>query len=420
MVRSSPTGDDVSDCLASNGRPHEPSRVLQSVILLNQAENYDDFREALRYWDIPAQNVVYADVEGNIAYQLPGLTPIRGKMAMAWFPSPAGRANMNGKAGFLMKNSPILNPEWGYIVTANHAVVDEAYPYFITLYWADGDRAQRITDLIAAGIDGDGKITVADIGRMQFDSHAYLADSYIPLLQGISSNDDEVQAALERLRGWDRQLRRDSVPAGLFEIFMMQLAEVTLTDNVGAANIDDFDSNVLFHALAADPQAVWWDDLDTDATETQKDMLLRALTGTIAWFAENQGGDMNDWTWGSIHTATFPSNPLGQSGIGPIEAFVNRGPFPADGGRSIVNANSWSWSNPAEVSGHPSMRMIVDMDDFDASLAVLPTGQSGHPQHPHYDDMITLWLNGEFHPLRWDEDGIIETAVDHLILQPSE
>ena len=150
-------------------------------------------------------------------------------------------------------------------------------------------------------------------------------------------------------------------------------------------------------------------------------MLLRALTSTIAWFTENQGGDMNDWTLGrAFHTATFPSNPLGQSGIGLIEAFVNRGPFPADGGRSIVNANSWSWSNPAEVSGHPSMRMIVDMDDFDASLAVLPTGQSGHPQHPHYDDMIPLWLNGEFHPLRWDEDGILETAVDHLILQPGE
>jgi penicillin amidase len=129
---------------------------------------------------------------------------------------------------------------------------------------------------------------------------------------------------------------------------------------------------------------------------------------------------MNTWTWGSIHTATFPSTPLGQSGIGLVESLVNRGPYPADGGTSIVNANSWSWSAPAAVSGHPSMRMIVDMADFNASVTVLPTGQSGHPQHPHYDDMIPLWLNGEFHPMRWDRDEIVETAVDLLILEPGE
>ena len=151
---------------------------------------------------------------------------------------------------------------------------------------------------------------------------------------------------------------------------------------------------VFFHDLANEPDAIWWDDVSTTETETREEIILQSLADAIAWFEENVGGDMNDWTWGSIHTATFVSNPLGASGIGPIEAIVNRGPFPADGGRNIVNAMSWDWENPAAVNWHPSMRMIVDMSDLDASQTINPTGQSGHPYHKHYDDMIELWLMG--------------------------
>ncbi|MBK8433205.1 MAG: penicillin acylase family protein [Chloroflexi bacterium] len=127
---------------------------------------------------------------------------------------------------------------------------------------------------------------------------------------------------------------------------------------------------------------------------------------------------MGDWTWGSIHTATFMSNPLGQSGIGPLESLVNRGPFASDGGSAIVNAQGWSWRNPAEVRGHPSLRLIVDFADFEQSVAVNPTGQSGHPNHPHYDDMIELWLNGRFHPVHFGEAAVDAATVDTLTLRP--
>jgi penicillin amidase len=412
--------DDVSDVLAIRWTAHEPMRTLESIMGLNKAENYEDFREALRYWDVPSQNVVYADAAGNIAYQMPGLIPIRAN-GNGLVPVPGWTGEYEWEGWVPYEELPaILNPEWGYIVTANHAVVDEEYPYLLTLYWADGDRGERIVDMIEAELDGDGKLSQADLARIQFDSRNLMADSYVPLLDGLSSDDDKVQAALERLRGWDRQAQRDSVPAGLFEIFYMQLAQATLADEVGAENVGSFGGRVLFHQLATNPGAVWWDDTSTSAKESQADILLAALVDTVAWFEENVGDDMNDWTWGSIHTATFVSNPLGESGIGPIESLVNRGPFPADGSGSIVNANSWSWSTPAEVRGHPSMRMLVDMSDFDVSQWVIPTGQSGHPYHPNYDDQIALWLNGEYLPMVWSEAMVMETAVNHLILQPGE
>lgn len=269
--------------------------------------------------------------------------------------------------------------------------------------------------ILAAGSD----ITAADIAAIQFDSHSLLAESYIPLFAGLSSDDPKVQAAIERLRGWDMQERRDSVPATIFEIFFMQLAQNLLADDVGADNVDTVANAPFYHALATQPDATWWDDQTTPAKETREEILLASLADAITWLEENVGTRSDNWTWGSIHTATFVSDPLGQSGIAPIEAIVNRGPFPADGGRDLVNAASWSWSNPAAVRGHPSMRLIVDLSNLDASLAVIPTGQSGHPFNRHYDDMIQLWLDGEYHPLPYSRSAVEEATVDRLLLKPA-
>ncbi len=412
--------DDQSDVLAFQWTASEPSRVLQSVVMLNTAENYDDFREALRYWDLPSQNFVYADVEGNIAYQMPGLVPIR-KNGNGLVPVPGWTGEYEWEGWIPYEELPALfNPESGYIVTANHAVVDEDYPYLISLYWADGDRGQRIVDMIEAQIDGDGEITADDIAAIQFDNKLLLADSYIPLLDGLSSDDAQVQAALERLRGWDGQMLRDSVPAALFAIFNREVTYRLLADEVGEENVGTVSNRVFLHQISQQANATWWDNQVTDASETREQILLVALADTVAWFEENVGGDMNEWSWGKLHTATFTSSPLGESGIGLIEGIVNRGPFPADGSSSSVNANGWSWENPAGITGHPSMRMIQDLSNFDASRLILPTGQSGHPYHPHYDDQIQLWLDGEQHPMRYTRETVEETAVDHLVLQPAE
>jgi penicillin amidase len=411
--------DGQSDVLAFRWAAEEPNQIFRSIVGINQAQNYEAFREAARFWDIPAQNLVYADVEGNIAYQMPGLVPIRlAGDGMVPVPGWTGEYEWDGWVPF-EELPALLNPEAGYIVTANNAVVDEEYPYLLSTDWSDGDRARRMTEMIEEAI-ANGEVTAATAAQIQFDSKSLLAESYVPLFTGLSSSDPQVQAAIERLRGWDLQERRDSVPAALFEIFYMHLVRNVLADEVGEANVSKAYSAVFFHDLANQERASWWDDSTTAATESRSDILLRSMAETIGWFEENLGGEMNDWAWGRIHQATFSSNPLGQSGVGPIEAMVNRGPFPADGGRSIVNANAWSWDNPAAVTGHVSMRMIVDLSDFDASQAVNTTGQSGHPYHPHYDDMIELWLNGQYYPMWFSQEAVEAAAVDHLILQPGE
>jgi penicillin G amidase len=278
--------------------------------------------------------------------------------------------------------------------------------------------------LLEAGLARDHRFTVDDLARIQNDNYSMLAATYVPLFDGLRSPNPQVQAALERMRGWDYQLQRDSVPATLFEIFYMHLAAAVLEDELGPA-AELYLSNgdmqrVFFHQMAQQPEAHWWQDERTEQREGREDILLRALGQAIAWLEENLGSDMNGWTWGRLHTATFVSAPLGQSNIGPVEALVNRGPYAAHGGSSIVNANGWSWSNPAAVRGHVSMRMIVDMSDFDASLAIHATGQSGHPRHRHYDDMIPLWLDGRYHSLWWSREAVDAASSGRLILRPAE
>jgi len=422
-------GPIVSDVLEGSGDPlslrwtiQESNRVLQSILLLNQAEDYEDFREALRYFDAPSQNFVYADVEGNIAYQTPGRIPLR-ENGDGLVPVPGWTGEYEWEGYIPFEELPALfNPDQGYIVTANNAVVDGDYPYLISHYWASGDRAQRIVQLLEAAIER-GEVTANDFARVQMDGKSLLAESYMPLFEGLASDDPRVQAAIERLRGWDLQTGRDSVPAALFEIFYMHLAEAVLADELGDAQ-DEYLSNdsvqrVFFHHLAQESEATWWDDADTDPEETHQTVILQALADTVRWFEENVGGEMEAWTWGKLHTATFVSAPLGQSGIGLVEALVNRGPYPVDGSSSVVNANSWEWGNPAAVSGHPSLRMIVDLSDFDASRGIHPTGQSGHPYHRHYDDFIELWQNGEYHPMFFTRESVVEAVDDHLVLRPA-
>jgi penicillin amidase len=416
--------DPQRDSLALRWTAQDENRIFQSVLSLNQARDYEEFREALRYFDTPAQNFVYADVEGNIGYQMPGLVPVR-EDGDGLVPVPGWTGDYEWDEYVPYEELPaLLNPDAGYIVTANNAVTDEEYPQFISHYWASGDRAQRIANEIEAAIAGERQMTAGDFARLQMDGKSLLAESYVPLLDGLSSDDARVQGAIERLRGWDLQMRRDSVPAALFEVFYMTLAQATLADELGQVE-DAYLSNsggsqrVFFHHLATQPGARWWDDVNTEPTETQEEIVLSSLAETVAWFEENVGGDMESWRWGELHTATFVSDPLGQSGLAILERIVNRGPYPVDGSRSTVNATSWSWDEPASVGGHPSMRMVVDLADFDSTRTIHSTGQSGHPFHRHYDDFIPLWQEGETHPLWFGREAIMEGAVDQLTLLPA-
>ena len=130
------------------------------------------------------------------------------------------------------------------------------------------------------------------------------------------------------------------------------------------------------------------------------------------------GKDPARWTWGALHTATFRNSTLGESGIAPIEALFNRGPFETAGGSSIVNATGWDYAEGYELVSLPSERMIVNLANLPASLMVHTTGQSGHAYHPHYTDMVDAWRLIEYRPMVWTREQAESQAVGLLTLTP--
>ncbi len=207
----------------------QPGTLMKSVLLLDQATNWEEFREALSYWDVPSQNFVYADVEGNIGYQAPGRIPIRaagdGSMPV---PGWTGEYEWVGYIPF-DELPRAFNPPEGYIVTANNAVVGPDYPYFISKDWAPGYRARRIVELIEA----DPSLSREDLQVIQGDSSPVWAQEVLPYLRSLSTDDPRLAQALDLLRAWDGRAVRDSAGAALFEAFRVHLIDETFGDELG-------------------------------------------------------------------------------------------------------------------------------------------------------------------------------------------
>ena len=171
------------------------------------------------------------------------------------------------------------------------------------------------------------------------------------------------------------------------------------------------------------PESAWWDDKSTtDTVETFDEIMRLAFADAVSDLEGRFGKDTSKWNWGDLHTLELTNSTLGASGFPPIEALFNRGPFRTSGGSLIVNATGWDASKNAPdaymVSSYPSERVIYDFSDFNNSIAIHTSGQSGHAYHPHYVDMTPLWANIQYYPMWWSLDSIIEDMEGHLILMP--
>jgi len=399
----------------------EPNHIFEAIWGFNKAQGWDDFREAARSFTVPAQNLLYADVQGNIGYQMPGKVPIRAN-GDGSLPVPGWTDDYEWIGLIPFEELPYaFNPSEGYIVTANNQVNPWDYPYLITTSWDYGFRADRIVDMIE---NAPGPIDIPYIQKMQADAKDLNAETLVPILTGIDfqSGIANQAVALEMLADWDFQARIDSRPAAIFEWFWWNLAMDTFKDDLpedqwpaGGARWFEVMRN-----LVTQPESPWWDDKATpDTVENRDDIFITAFTETIQQLTDEYGKNTDNWpTWGDLHAATFRNQTLGESGIAPIEALFNRGPFATGGGESLVNATGWGLGISFDVDWLPSMRMIVDLGDMRNSFTVHTTGQSGHAYHPHYDDMAPLWASGQYYSMLWNEQAVLSNAEATLVLMP--
>jgi penicillin amidase len=396
----------------------EPSKVITAIQEINRAQNWQQFRSAASKFDIAAQNLLYADVDGNIGYQMPGKTPIR-KQGDGRYPVPGWNDKYEWLGYIDFEELPhSFNPPLGYIVTANNAVVDESYPYVITKDWVHGYRAKRIHEMIS---QANSPLTLADVELMQGDTLNLNARDLLPILKSISFDDSRIENARQLLLNWNFQLKIESPASVIFETFWKKLLAITFHDELPQDYHPDGSDRwyAVVKNLVAQPDNLWWDNRNTYVVENRDQIFKLALAEAVDELENTLGNNPEKWTWGKLHKINFRNVTLGKSGVTAIERLFNRGTYKLAGDGETINANRWKANQSSfEVTHIPSLRMILDLASFDNSQAIHSTGQSGHAFNRHYTDMIEPWRNIKYHSMLWENNQIDLHTQSTLLLMP--
>ncbi|MCF6522308.1 penicillin acylase family protein [Streptomyces sp. JJ36] len=440
-----------------------PGRSMDAVFALNTASDFEEFRAAARKFEVPSQNLLYADTEGNIGYQAPGKIPVRGK-GDGRYPAPGWDSDYRWTGYIPQEALPWeYNPERGYIVTANQAVIDQRkYPYLLTEDWGYGARSQRIHDLLRSKLEDGGKVSTKDMQTMQLDNSSEIAKLLVPYLLKIDVKDPYVREAQELLRGWDYSQDADSAAAAYFNAVWRNVLMLAFGDKLPkevrvegdclwvppadeSAPLEDLDGDAklvrecgkrdpdsaqpdggdrwfeVVRGLLDEPGSHWWKTSGSKAQhgDRNRDELLAHALKDARWeLTAELGKDIDTWSWGRLHRLMLQNQTLGTEGPGFVQWLLNRGPWDLGGGEAAVNATGWNASGGYDVSWVPSMRMVVSLDDFDQSSWINLTGASGHSYHPNYVDQAEMWADGEQLPWAFSEQAVQEATEDTMALTP--
>jgi penicillin amidase len=378
---------------------------------LDRARNWQEFEQAMARWKVPSENIVYADHDGNIGEHSTGLAPLR-KNWTGLLPVPE-----NGGyewSGFV-PNSDLphtYNPSSGFVASANHKMIPENYGYAVGFQWASPERFLRISEVLSAASKNAHKLSVADMEDLQNDVISLPARELQGLLKRAVGTSPS--SAAKVLLDWDCAMAADSAAATLYEFWVAELHDAVTKKLIPAEaqravgklsmqkTVQEL-SHPLAEVFGRNPEAA------RDA------LLLQTLIAGEQKLAAKLGPDPKNWAWGQLHRVSF-IHPLG--GVSPAAAALfDRGPSPRPGDGTTVDATSFGGSSFDQLAG-ASYREIFDLSDWDNAVGINVPGQSGQPGSLHYDDLLPLWLRGQYFPLRYTKQAIDRETTDVLELKP--
>ena len=389
---------------------------IRGALKLARARNWKEFRDALRDLQAPQQNMVYADVDGNIGFIAAGRVPVRkpGNDLNGLAPAPGWEAKYDWAGWIPFDELPqSYNPPSGEIVTANQKIVPPGYAHFITSEWQPPYRARRIAQLL----DAVPRHTIASFARMQADVVSLPAREELPRLLATKPLSAEARRALALLSAWDGRMAAGRPEPLIMTAWWRALARAIYADELG----DAFDANWLQRPefignVLADKggQARWCDDVRTPRRESCAEVLSASLEAALSDLRARYGKDMRHWKWGEAHPALHEHRPFGRV---PLLARLFDISVPSPGGAFTIDVGRSNFNDAARpyASRHaPSLRAIYDLSDMQASLYIHSGGQSGNPLSPGYRAFTRAWAAGEYIPMLTDR-ARIAAGTTHLL-----
>jgi len=364
-----------------------------ALFRINRARDHRELLTALRDFDSPQQNVVFADVAGRIGFAAAGRMPIRYKRsANSEMPAPGWVADYDWHGFYDLAEMPqSQDPPRGWIATANNDIRPEDYGRFLGARWDAPFRYNRIAELIEA----TPKHTAETLAAIQVDSLSLAAPELVGNLIGtVEATDPASAQAKALLEAWDSRMNRDRPEPLIFTAWLAELNKSVLSDELGGLFEDFAAWNSLEAVNLVMAGSSWCDDIRVDGPQSCKTQVNQAWHDAIAKLTDAYGADPGTWRWGAAHQARF-QHPI-FSRI-PVLRDLLENAVAADGDNFTVNRATprldFETVQFDDVHG-AGLRAVFDLADLDRSRFIIAGGQSGHPLSPHYGDMVGRWRDG--------------------------
>ncbi|HJP91054.1 MAG TPA: penicillin acylase family protein [Pyrinomonadaceae bacterium] len=378
--------------------------------LLNLARNWQEFNTALESFRAPAQNIVYADIDGHIGYHAAGVVPIR--------KSGDGSVPYDGStdAGEWTSYIPIsklpnlFDPPSGIIVTANQRIVGTDYPYFLTHSWAQPYRARRIFDLL----NEKPKLGADDFRRIDGDVYSiagmlFTREAVKLLRPKLTPADEKLRATLDAFEKWDGRVNAESAVAPIASQMRLAFRSKILTAALGPDLVKNYqwsNFDTTLDRVLKDQPAAWL----PKEFSSYADLLRACYDEAISNLTKRLGTDQTKWTWGELAKARFP-HPLSSAPL--IGAQFTIPPFPQNGTGGSLGAT-------VNVGASVSMRFIADTSDWDKTQQGIALGESGLPKSPYWSDQLADWRAVTPREFPFTAEAVAKATKDTLVLEPAQ
>jgi len=405
---------------------------IESFIKLNKMNNWSEFSDAVSGMSSPAQNIIYADKDGNIGWRAVGKIPIR-KGGNLLVPLSGETSEYDWKGYIPFDEMPYeYNPKSGFIITANNKTIPNNYNYYVSSLWHNSSRFDRIKELINNRFD----LTTNDMKIMQNDYISpfarKLSKQIITPFENYNFQNDNIKYSIQKLSNWNGNFAPNSKSALIFSTIMMKMLKNIYLDEMKIVGEEVFNSWIgpvggrgnwaiclrNLEGLFDGEYSSWIDDISTlDIQENLDDIIIKSVYEAVFDIEKNLGSSPINWWWGRLHVLTFRHSIGNEIKILDRLFKLNIGPFETGGSSTTINNGEYSFSNPFNQVSGASFRRIVDFSNLDSTLFILTSGQSGNPKSLHYNDQTDLYLNGQYRSILFNENSIKSNLNKKLLFQ---
>lgn len=378
---------------------------------MDQAKNFEAFRDACSYSHIPGENMIWADKKGDIGYQAVGIAPIRKKHS-GLVPVP-GDGNYDWDGYLPIKELPHeYNPEKGFWVTANQNLVSANYAHIdaIGKQWADAFRGDRINEVLANG----KKFSQEDLMHLQFDYLSTPARTLIPLLKNLSSIDQKAEEARQKLCAWDFVLDRNSIAAAIYAAWEKRMTAALIAKVVpehGKKLIVTIPLKKVIHWITSAGS------IFENSTKARDQFLITTLEESVSALEKKLGPDRSHWQYGqTANHHVLIKHPLSNAVNDSMQKKLDAGPLPRGGYGATVGMTS----NSDNQQSGASFRMVVDVSDWEKAMFTNAPGQSGDPASAYYKNLFEAWANDRHFPVYFGREHIEKSAKEKIVLNPRQ